>query len=99
MEVAKIGADSAEYQGRKDASIALQKLASINGWTVISDTDSGINKLYKADGTEVSAEELVIGAQNLMQYYYVTQWDGVLPEYYLGGDSNLLPVITTNTNP
>lgn len=90
MQVAKIGADSAEYQGRKEASIALQRLASINGWTVIMDAETGLNTIYKATGEEVTSEELKIGAQNLMQYYYVTQWDGVLPQYYLADDANIL---------
>ena len=90
MEVAKIGADSAEYQGRKEASIALQRLASINGWTVITDDNSGLNKLYKADGSEVTAEELKIGAANLITYYYTQQWDGKLPETLLGEDAQFL---------
>lgn len=83
MEVAKIGADSAEYQGKKEASIAMQRLASINGWTVVTN-DNGINELYKANGDKVTDEELVIGAQNLIAYYYTQAWDGKLPETYLG---------------
>ena len=38
-DVAKIAANSAEYQGQKEAAIALQRLASINGWTVITNTE------------------------------------------------------------
>lgn len=87
MEVAKIGADSAEYQGKKEAAVAMQRLASINGWTVISDETTGINKLYKADGTEVSSEELKVGTEKLIQYYYTTTWNGVLPETYVGDGS------------
>ena len=94
MEVAKIGADSAEYQGKKEASIVLQRLASINGWTVVYDETTGLNTLYKADGTEVTDEELKIGAKNLIQYYYIQQWDGELPETMLGDDSNTLIDIT-----
>lgn len=94
MEVAKIGADSAEYQGKKEASIALQRLASINGWTVVCDEETGLNKLYKADGTEVTSEELKVGAENLIQYYYIQAWDGKLPETMLGDDSNTLIDIT-----
>lgn len=90
MEVAKIGADSAEYQGKKEASIALQRLASINGWTVVLDEETGLNTLYKADGTEVSEEELKVGAENLILYYYIQQWDGKLPETMLGEDSEIL---------
>ena len=93
-EVAKIGADSSEYQGKKEASIALQRLASINGWTVVLDEETELNTLYKADGTEVTAEELKIGAENLIQYYYIQQWDGRLPETMLGDDSNTLLDIT-----
>lgn len=94
MEVAKIGADSAEYQGRKEASIALQRLASINGWSVVLDEETGLNKLYKADGTEVTSEELKVGAENLIQYYYIQSWDGKLPETMLGENSNTLIDIT-----
>ena len=86
MEVAKIGADSAEYQGKKEASIALQRLASINGWTVVTNENTGINELFKADGTQVTSDELAIGARNLIQYYYTQTWDGKLPETYLGED-------------
>ena len=90
MEVAKIGADSAEYQGKKEASIALQRLASINGWSVVCDSETGLNKLYKSDGTEVTNDELKIGAENLIKYYYVEAWNGELPETMLGEDSNTL---------
>ena len=85
--VAEIGADSAEYQGKKEAAIALQRLASINGWTVVSDEETGINKLYKADGSAVTEEELKIGTEKLIQYYYIEQWNGILPETYVGDGS------------
>ncbi|MBP5242381.1 MAG: prohibitin family protein [Clostridia bacterium] len=85
-EVAQIGADSAEYQGKKEAAIALQRLASINGWTVVL-TDEGINELYKADGTQVTAEELKIGSEKLIEYYYIEQWNGILPETFVGDGS------------
>ena len=84
--VAEIGADSAEYQGKKEAAITLQRLASLNGWTVVSGED-GINRLYKADGDEVTAEELKEGTKNLVQYYYIEQWNGILPETYVGDGS------------
>lgn len=90
MEVAKIGADSAEYQGKKEASIALQRLASINGWTVISDEETGLDKLYKADGSEVTSEELKIGSENLIRYYYTQQWNGELPQTLLSDEINAL---------
>ena len=87
MEVAKIGADSAEYQGKKEAAVALQRLASINGWTVVSNEDTGVNEFYKADGTKVNADEIEAGSDKLIQYYYTMQWDGVLPETYVGEGS------------
>ena len=94
MEVAKIAADSAEYQGKKEGAIALQRLASINGWTVVLDEVTGLNTLYKADGTKVTEEELKAGAENLIMYYYIQQWDGSLPETMLGNESNTLLDIT-----
>jgi len=81
-DVAQIGADSAEYQGKKEASIAMQRLASINGWTVVTNTE-GINTLVKPDGTLVTDAELKVGAENLIKYYYTQQWNGILPETYL----------------
>lgn len=95
--VAEIGADSAEYQGKKEAAIALQRLASINGWTVLTN-ENGINELYKADGAQVTAEELKIGTENLMNYYYIQQWDGVLPETIAGAD-NLMALLGLGQNP
>ena len=87
MEVAKIASDSAEYQGRKEAAIAMQRLASINGWTVLQDENTGINMLYKADGTQVTLEELKAGSDRLMNYYYIQQWNGVLPANYVSDDN------------
>lgn len=86
-EVAQISADSAEYQGRKEAAIAMQRLASINGWTVVTDPDTSINKLYRADGAEVTDEDLKTGSANLINYYYAMQWDGHFPETYVGSDN------------
>ena len=90
--VAQIGADSAEYQGKKEAAIALQRLASINGWTVVTNEETGIHELYKANGDKVTNEELAIGAQRLIEYYYTQSWDGKLPDTFLGdGDvSNII---------
>jgi uncharacterized membrane protein YqiK len=55
--VAQIGADSAEYQGQKEAAIALQRLASINGWTVVTEKITEVVKVPKytelEDGTKV----------------------------------------------
>lgn len=86
MDVAKISADSAEYQGKKEAAIALQRLASINGWTVVHNEESGINELYKANGDLVTDEELRVGAEKLIEYYYVQGWDGKLPDTYVGSE-------------
>ena len=90
--VAQIGADSAEYQGKKEAAIALQRLASINGWTVVTNEETGIHEIYKANGDKVTDEELIAGAQRLIEYYYTQSWDGKLPETFVGeGDvSNVI---------
>ena len=81
--VAEINADSAEYQGKKEAAIALQRLASINGWTVVHNEATGINEIYKATGTKVSDEELLVGTQKLIEFYYTETWDGKLPETFV----------------
>ena len=92
--VAQIGADSAEYQGQKEAAIALQRLASINGWVVKTEkTDDGINyAVCYSDGTPVSKDDLEIGARRLIEYYYTQAWDGKLPDTFVGdGDvSNII---------
>ncbi len=90
--VAQIGADSAEYQGKKEAAIALQRLASINGWTVVTNEETGIHELYKANGDKVNETELKEGAQRLIEYYYTQTWDGKLPDTFVGeGDvSNII---------
>lgn len=59
-EVAKISADSAEYQGQKDAAI-------------MSNLGEMLNKY-----------------PNLIQYYYVTGWDGKLPEVQLQSGTGLM---------
>ena len=94
-EVARISANAAEYQGQKDAAIALQRLASINGWTVkaekINETHTKYTVCY-ADGTPVTEADLKIGAQRLIEYYYTQTWDGKLPDTFVGdGDvSNII---------
>ena len=97
QEVAKIGADSAEYQGKKEAAIALQRLASINGWTVVTETINNveIHTLYKANGEKVTSEELVIGTQKLIEYYYTQAWDGKLPDTFVG-DGDISNIIIGN---
>lgn len=85
-EVAQIGADSAEYQGRKDAAIVMQKIASINGWNVIT-PENGNPYFLKANGGErVTDEELNIGVKNLLQYYYYEAWNGEFPSTYMGNE-------------
>ena len=96
MQVAQIGADSAEYQGRKEAAIALQRLASINGWTVVTN-ENGINTLVKANGEIVSAEELEIGSKKYMQYQFLETWNGEYPNYYVGSD-NVSTILGTDFN-
>lgn len=59
-EIAKIAADSAEYQGQKDAAI-------------MSNLGTMLQKYPE-----------------LIQYYYVTGWDGNLPETMLGENTNVL---------
>lgn len=86
MEVAQISSDSAEYQGKKEAAIALQRLASINGWTVVSNSVTGINELYKASGEKVTAEDLKLGTERLIEYYYTQTWDGKLPDTVVGSE-------------
>lgn len=97
-EVAEIGADSAEYQGRKEAAIRLQALASVNGWTVVTNEETQINELYKANGEKVTAEELVVGTERLIKYYEIMGWDGKLPIYYVSDDSGVLPILSTSSN-
>jgi regulator of protease activity HflC (stomatin/prohibitin superfamily) len=92
QEVAKIGADSAEYQGKKEAAIALQRLASINGWTVVTNEETGIHELFKANGVKVTESDLREGAQRLIEYYYTQTWDGKLPDTFVGDEdvSNII---------
>lgn len=95
MEVAKISADSAEYQGKKEAAISLQRLASINGWTAVTNPETDINELYKANGDKVTDNELLEGSQKLIEYYYTQAWDGKLPETFVGKD-DIANVILSN---
>lgn len=97
-KVAEISANAAEYQGQKDAAIALQRLASINGWTVktekIDETHTKYTVCY-ADGKPVSEADLKIGAQRLIEYYYTQSWDGKLPDTFVG-DGDLSNIIISN---
>ena len=94
-KVAEISANAAEYQGQKDAAIALQRLASINGWTVktekIDDAHTKYTVCY-ADGTPVTEADLKIGAQRLIEYYYTQSWNGQLPDTFVG-DGDISSII------
>ena len=100
--VAEISANAAEYQGQKDAAIALQRLASINGWTVktekIDDTHTKYTVCY-ADGKPVSEADLKIGAQRLIEYYYTQAWNGQLPDTYVGMDGLFEIISSATTDP
>ena len=103
QDVAKIEADTALYAGQKNAAIALQKLASVNGWTVVTYTntngtedtsdDTTYNKLVKPDETLVTAEELAKGVEQLVKVYTIETWDGKLPTYQMG-ENGLITVVT-----
>lgn len=98
-DVVKIQAEAAEYQGRREAAIRLQTLASVNGWTVVSvtkDVDGTMvtyNKLYKSDETPVTESELQAGAANLLISQYYAKWDGKLPTYYMNSDGTVSTVL------
>lgn len=96
QEVAKIAADTAEYAGRKDAAVAMNKLAGINGWYVINVNDTNGNvigyKLMKSDGTLVTESELEAGVKNLLEFYKYDKWDGALPQYQMGSNGTIAVV-------
>lgn len=96
QEVAKIAADTAEYAGRKDAAVSMNKLAGINGWYVINVTDTDGNvigyKLMKSDGTLVTESELETGVKNLLEVYKYDKWDGSLPQYQMGSNGTIAVV-------
>ena len=103
QDVAKIEADTALYAGQKNAAIALQKLASVNGWTVVTYTDTNgtedisddivYNKLVKPDETIVTSDELTKGVEKLLEVYKYDKWDGKLPMYQMS-DSGTIAVVT-----
>ena len=98
--VAEISANAAEYQGQKDAAIALQRLASINGWTVktekIDDTHIKYTICYAGTDKPVEEEDLKLGAQRLIEYYYTQAWNGQLPDTYVGMDG-LFEILSSAT--
>ncbi len=67
-EIVKIQADSAEYQGQKDAAIMSNLGKQLNDYP------------------------------ELIQYYMITGWDGILPETMLSDDMNMLFNIDPVTN-
>lgn len=83
-EVAQIGADSAEYQGKKDAAIIMQKIASINGWNVKTDAEGNSYFVKASNDERVTNDELEVGVKNLLQYYYYEAWNGEFPSTYVG---------------
>ena len=96
QDVAKIEADTALYAGQKQAAIAVQRLASINGWTVVTTTEADgtqYNKLYKPDETLVTAEELQKGTEKLLEVYKYEKCDGKLPTYQMG-ENGIITVVT-----
>lgn len=99
QDVAKIEADTALYAGQKQAAIAVQKLASVNGWTVVTTTEADGNQytqLYKPDRTAVNDAELQQGAKNLIEVYKLEAWDGKLPVYSMGESGG---ITVTMVNP
>lgn len=103
QDVAKIEADTALYAGQKNAAIALQKLASVNGWTVVTYTDTNgtedisddttYNRLVKPDETIVTSDELTKGVEKLLEVYKYDKWDGKLPMYQMS-DNGTIAVVT-----
>jgi hypothetical protein len=53
---------------------------------VVHNDSTGINELYKANGTRVTEAELMTGTQRLIEYYYTQTWDGKLPETFVGNE-------------
>lgn len=99
-EVARISANAAEYQGQKDAAIALQRLASINGWTVkaekIDETHTKYTICYAGTEKPVDENDLKAGAQRLIEYYYTQAWNGELPDTYVGIEG-LFDILASST--
>lgn len=94
--IVRIEAEAAEYQGQKDAAIALQRLASINGWTVkaekIDEMHTKYTICYAGTDTPVEEEDLEAGAQRLIEYYYTQTWNGELPDTFVG-DGDISSII------
>lgn len=108
QDVAKIEADTALYAGQKNSAIAIQKLAGINGWSVITINEDINNtpedslddiityKLVKYvddNYVAVTSEELSKGVEKLIEVYKYEAWDGKLPTYQMG-ESGTITVVT-----
>ena len=53
---------------------------------MVTNDETGIHELYKANGDKVTDDELKIGSQKLIEYYYTQTWDGKLPDTFVGND-------------
>jgi len=96
QDVAKIEADTALYAGQKNAAIALQKLASVNGWTVLTITEADgtqYSKLIDSEKNVITSEQLAKGVEQLVKVYTIETWDGKLPVYQMG-ENGLVTVVT-----
>lgn len=87
LAVQKINADAAEYTGKKEAAVVLNRLAGINGWNVVLDDVTGLYRLYNTDGTEVTETQRQEGVKRLIEYYYTQTWNGELPDTLVTEDS------------
>ena len=72
QKVAQIEADTAEYAGQKAAAVAIQKLASVNGWSVQT-------SYVKIEGSETpvldeEGNQVVIDGEKIYTYKYNTQY-------------------------
>lgn len=79
LAVQKINADAAEYTGKKEAAVVLNRLAGINGWNVVLDDATGLYRLYNTDRQE--------GVKRLIEYYYTQTWNGELPDTLVTEDN------------
>lgn len=72
QKVAQIEADTAEYAGQKAAAVAIQKLASVNGWSVQT-------SYIKIEGSETpvldeEGNQVEINGEKIYTYKYNTQY-------------------------
>ena len=72
QKVAQIEADTAEYAGQKAAAVAIQKLASVNGWSVQT-------SYVKIEGSETpvlgeDGNQVEVNGEKIYTYKYNTQY-------------------------